>query len=282
MSKNPLVSVCIPVYNGEKYIAETIQSVLAQTYANIEIVVQDNASTDSTWSLLQEFAARYPQILIHGNAQNCGMAANWNLVINRASGDYIMLLSADDLLGSTFVASCLSTFSERVVDAVTANHFNLKDGRLVKRKMLLRSGAYENFCHIVLLLNPFSINFTLFSRELVDRMRVGGNLFARSFYTCDYDLWIRLSLAGARVTYLDKCLGTYRVHGENLSRQVRRMSRQTSLVLLSHKVLLKSHCSKAYRFTLFRFILRSLRNAVRYGVVDGRMLRTLVAELIRG
>jgi glycosyltransferase involved in cell wall biosynthesis len=81
----------MPVYNGEKYVAETIQSVLSQTYSRIEIIVQDNASTDGTRSILQEIASKYSQIYIERNEQNCGMSANWNLVINRSRGNNGML-----------------------------------------------------------------------------------------------------------------------------------------------------------------------------------------------
>ena len=280
-STNPLVSVCIPVYNGEKYLEETLQSVLGQTYSNIQIVVQDNSSTDSTWSLLEAYAAKYPQILIQRNTQTVGMAENWNLAINRAQGDYIMLLSADDLIDRAFVQYCLDIFSHDMVDVVTVNHYYLKERHLTKRKIYLASDIYQNFCHIVLLMNPFSINFTLFSKELMDRMRIGGNLFIRSFYTCDYDLWIRLSLDGAKVAYSNQCLGIYRIHRKNLSKQLKRMSRQTFLVLASHKASLKCHCLKAYRFTLLRFIVRNFRNMVRYQVVDRRMLLALLAELMK-
>lgn len=276
----PLVSVCIPVYNGEKYIAETIQSVLTQTYSRIEILVQDNASTDGTQIILQEFATKNSQIYIERNEQNCGMAANWNLVINRARGDYIMLLSADDLLKESFVATCLETFSKQGIDAVTSNHLYLRDGKLSPRKISLASRVYQDYSSLILMLNPFSINFTLFTRDIVDRMRIGGNLFSAAYYTCDYDLWIRLALANSKIAYMNNPLGIYRVHGENLSRQVKRMSRQTFFVLVANKAGLKKQCSTAYRFTLFRFMVRNLRNRFVKGIADNRMLRVLTVELM--
>ena len=98
-----MVSVCIPVYNGSLFIEETINSVLCQDYRNLEIVVQDNASTDGTWDLLQLIAFKHSQLSIARNETNVGMAPNWNLCINRAKGDYLMLLSADDLLEKGFL-----------------------------------------------------------------------------------------------------------------------------------------------------------------------------------
>lgn len=280
-SDQPLVSVCIPVYNGEKYIAETIQSVLSQTYSRIEILVQDNASTDGTGDVLQNLATRYSQLRVKRNEQNCGMSANWNLVINRAQGSYIMLLSADDLLKETFVASCLETFAKQKIDAVTTNHLYLRDDHVSIRKMPLGSKVYQNYANLILLLNPFSINFTLFSQELVESMRIRGNLFSTTFYTCDYDLWIRLALANTKIAYINSPLGIYRIHGENLSKQLKRMSRQTFLVLLANKAGLKAKCLLAYRFTLLRFIIRNLRNRFKNGLQDNRMLAVLIAELTR-
>lgn len=274
-----LVSVCIPVYNGEKHIMETLQSVLMQSYPRIEILVQDNASTDGTWDILQELAKKNSQVCIKRNDKNYGMAANWNLVINRASGDYVMLLSADDLLKEHFVAICVETFNQLGVDVVTTNHLYLSSGVLSRRKMSLASKVYQNFSHLILLRNPFSINFTIFTRETVNRMRISGNLFSTSYYTCDYDLWIRLALTDTRVSYLSTPLGIYRNHDDNLSKQLKRMSRQTWLVLLANKYSLKKRCLLAYRFTLFRFCLRNLHNNFHKGISDRRLLRVLWWEI---
>lgn len=281
MTLSPLVSVCIPVYNGEKHVGETIRSVLDQTYRNIELIVQDNASTDGTWPILQDMAQQDARISIERNAANYGMAGNWNIAINRSRGDYVMLLSADDLLLPAFVARCLETFQHREVDAVSTNHFYLCRGTQAKRRLRLAEAVYRDFASLVLLRNPFSINFTLFSRQLVERMRVGQNFFAKSYYTCDYDLWIRLGIGDAKIAYTDDALGIYRVHDENLSRQSRRMSRQTALTVLSHKSALKAQCQAAYRATLFRFLMRGIRTALIHRTVDTRLLRTLGAALLR-
>ncbi|MEO8330916.1 MAG: glycosyltransferase [Gallionella sp.] len=281
MMPKPLISVCIPVYNGEKYVAETINSVQRQTYPNIEILIQDNASTDNTGPILQSLAIHDSRLFIERNDRNCGMAGNWNLAINRARGEYVMLLSADDLLMPEFIERIMATFREHAVDAVSTNHFNLKSGKRTKRKLQVTAKVYQNFSHLVLLFNPFSINFTLFSRQLIDRLRVGGNLFAKSYYTCDYDLWIRLSLSNERIAYLDENLGIYRMHDENLSKQAKRMSRQTTLTVLSHKKALKKVCQLVYRATLFRFILRSLRDGLLHNNWDYQLLCALKAELLR-
>jgi len=277
--KHALVSVCIPVYNGERFVAETIQSVLAQNCTDLEIIVQDNASTDGTWQLLSELATSYPQLSIARNEQNVGMAPNWNLAVNRSCGKYVMLLSADDLLEPGFLNACLAVYARESVDVVTANHFWLRDGVKKCRKMKMPAGIYRDFSSLILLKNPFSINFTLFKRETVERLRVRGNLFAVKYYSCDYDLWLRLALAGLRVYYVDEPLGVYRVHLENLSRQIMRMHRHAALIVLRHRRALEQSARFAYRLTLVRFIYRIFSCLVKLKKFDRRQLTSLWGRL---
>jgi len=278
-SSLPLISICIPVYNGENTITQTIQSVLSQRLVRTELVVQDNASTDNTWNILTAFSQMHPQVSIQRNAENVGMAPNWNLAINRARGEYIMLLSADDLLGPDFLITCCEAFQQGSMDVVTTNHYLLKSGALNKRKVLIRAGEYRKFPGRVLLQNPFSINFSLFKRDAIARMKRDGNLFRESFFTCDYDLWIRIALSDARVLYLNKQLGTYRVHEQSLSRQVIRMNRQAALVVLAHKKALKKNCPYTYRVTLVRFMVRFMMLSIKYRVFPSRMVSVLWKEL---
>jgi glycosyltransferase involved in cell wall biosynthesis len=258
----PLISVCIPVYNGENYIRDAIHSALAQSYPNIEIIVQDNASTDNTWDVVHGLAQQFPQVSLQKNDYNVGMAPNWNLAINRASGDYVMLLSADDFLEPDFLTTCSAVFQDRAVEIVTTNHYLLKNRMKVKRKISIAERDYRDFAGKVLLLNPFSINFSLFKKEAILRLKREGRLFRESFYTCDYDLWMRVALSHMTVCYLAQPLGTYRVHEANLSRQVIHMNRQAVLVILSHKRALKKTCNIVYRITLVRFMVRFIMHGL--------------------
>src|SRR5262245_12919162 len=94
MSPGPLVSICIPVYNGEKYIIETIRACVDQTYRNIEVVVSDNCSTDRTVELIKGFSD--PRIKIYSNAKNEGLLFNFRKVFSYATGKYMSFLGADD------------------------------------------------------------------------------------------------------------------------------------------------------------------------------------------
>lgn len=97
------VTIGIPVYNGEKYIVETLDSVLAQTHQELEIVIADNASTDGTQAILRHYEELDPRIRVIYNEVNVGAAGNYNLVLHEATSDFFAWLSADDVLEPTFI-----------------------------------------------------------------------------------------------------------------------------------------------------------------------------------
>src|SRR5262245_27683985 len=94
----PLVSVLTPVYNGEKYLAECIESVLAQTYRNWEYIIVNNCSQDRTLEIAEYYAGQDSRIRIHNNQIFIGMGANHNLALQQISAEsqYIKMLHADD------------------------------------------------------------------------------------------------------------------------------------------------------------------------------------------
>lgn len=92
----PTISVCIPAYNSDRYIAGTIESVLNQTYPDFELVIVDDGSTDRTESLLESFTD--PRIRRYRNDVNLGFAENWNRAASLARGEFVKLLCHDDVI----------------------------------------------------------------------------------------------------------------------------------------------------------------------------------------
>jgi len=98
INNKPLVSICIPTYNGEKYIEESLNSALEQTYKNIEIIVSDDASRDNTLQIIEKKLKNSGVVYrIYHNKPN-GIGANWNNCVRKAKGDYIKFLFQDDIL----------------------------------------------------------------------------------------------------------------------------------------------------------------------------------------
>lgn len=94
--KKGLVSVCIPTYNGEAYIQETLNSVLNQSYQNIEVIINDDCSYDSTMKIISLISD--DRVKCYSNREKKGLAGNWNEAVRHASGEYIKLLCQDDIL----------------------------------------------------------------------------------------------------------------------------------------------------------------------------------------
>jgi glycosyltransferase involved in cell wall biosynthesis len=117
---NNLVSILIPVYNREHIIAETLESALAQTYKNIEVIVVDNASTDNTWQIIQEFAEKDHRIKAFKNETNLGPVRNWLRCVDEATGEYGKILWSDDLIAPEFIEETLPLFNEDVGFVFTA------------------------------------------------------------------------------------------------------------------------------------------------------------------
>lgn len=104
--EQPLVSICIPVYNGEQFIDETVQCCLAQTHKNIEIIFSDNCSTDKTVELIRKY--NDPRIKIYSNDTNIGLLANFKKCFTYATGKYMSFLGADDGMEPTCIEKAVN------------------------------------------------------------------------------------------------------------------------------------------------------------------------------
>lgn len=103
----PKISVGMPVYNGDKYVEESIRSVLAQTFGDFELLISDNGSTDHTGDICQQYASSDSRINYWRNETNIGAAGNYNLLFRKASAPYFRWSNADDLLHPTLHERCL-------------------------------------------------------------------------------------------------------------------------------------------------------------------------------
>lgn len=118
--ESPLVSVGLPVYNGENYIAEAIASVLTQTCGDLELIVQDNASTDRTAEICREFVSRDARVRYYRNPRNLGAAPNYNLAYTLAQGRYFKWLAHDDRMLPGYLQATTEALEARP-DAVLCN-----------------------------------------------------------------------------------------------------------------------------------------------------------------
>jgi glycosyltransferase involved in cell wall biosynthesis len=235
---SPLVSVCMPVYNGARFLEEAVRSVLAQSYPNFELQVFDDASTDGSWDLLQ--GIRDPRLVLHRNARNLGPEANWNKAMASATGKYIKLFHQDDLLAPECLEQQVRAL-EREASSVLAfcrRTIIRADGRrLMTRGGPWKSGivsASEVFRRCVLagsnlVGEPSAI---LFRAETARRV---GEFDGSIPYLIDLDYWLRL-LAFGPAWHERNALASFRISSRQWSVAIGRRQSQ-AFIDFSVKVL---------------------------------------------
>ena len=136
----PLVSIVIPVYNVEQYLPETLNSLVRQTYRNIEIICVDDGSTDSSVAMIQQYMQKDKRIVLlqqanlyAGIARNTGMA--------QAKGDYIIFLDSDDVFEKNMIRTLVKTMLKQKTDMVIFNYNTFSRSLLLKKRMKM---AYKN------------------------------------------------------------------------------------------------------------------------------------------
>ena len=210
-AKLPLVSVVIPAYNRAKYIRETIESVLAQTWPNVELIVTDDGSTDGTFEILQEYAAQGKLTLLqHPNRENRGQAASANRAIRAAKGQYISPLDSDDLIHPEKLERLVTLLEQNPEAGFAYSNGTLvdHDGReqypLLPRDHIETGDPNQFLAHFHILLNLG----TVIRRSALDTV---GILAEQLLAANDQDLLLRL-IETAPVLYLPDQLAAYRRH----------------------------------------------------------------------
>lgn len=113
LSSTPLVSIGMPVYNGENFVADALESIVSQTYENLEIVVGDNASEDATEEICREFANKDDRVKYVRHDRNMGASANHDFVFFNSTGPLFKLAAHDDMIHPQFVEKCVAALTER-------------------------------------------------------------------------------------------------------------------------------------------------------------------------
>lgn len=109
----PLVSIGLPVYNGARFLSQTLDSLLAQTFDDFELIVSDNASTDGTAAICADYAARDARIRYIRQKKNIGAPRNWSFVVTVARGRYFKWASGNDRCAPQMLARCVATLEAR-------------------------------------------------------------------------------------------------------------------------------------------------------------------------
>jgi glycosyltransferase involved in cell wall biosynthesis len=211
--KNPEVTVLMSCYNASRWLHLAINSVLCQTFENIEFILVDDGSTDGTWNIIQ--ACRdMDQRIVAIRKENTGLSDSLNVGIANARGAWIARLDADDLCEPDRIAGQFS-FVQNHPDVVLLGTGFIEideQGRDIK-KHLYPSGHRELVRNLELLQRFFPHSSAFFRRRIAEDSGLYNTLFRRSQ---DWDLWLRLAGQG-RITCLNNCLVRVRMHSGQIS-----------------------------------------------------------------
>lgn len=218
----PLVSVLMPTYNYGHFLGQAIDSVLAQTFTDFELVVSDNASDDDTEALMRDYAARDPRVRYHRNDENVGLAANFSLVFERSdpNSTYFIGLPADDWWAPNLLEELVAiAAAEPEVAVVHSDIYRTEaDGTVVNTYTDMIDHDHPPAGKHTDVERLYRINFIPFQTALVRRshfeeLSPSGRPYDPEVpNTNDYFLWLTLFTRGAVGYYLDEPLGYYRKH----------------------------------------------------------------------
>jgi glycosyltransferase involved in cell wall biosynthesis len=206
------VSVLLPVYNGERHVSECLETVLSQTFADLEILSSDTGSTDDTLRIIEQFAARDPRIRWWQNPRNLGMSGNHNACLREARGEYLKFMHADDKLLSPEAIQKLVTALDAHPSAVLAGCRQHLTGTNAKPFVLgARPRLYEGKRLIVAGLERNTNPVGQPSLTLIRRRAAGRGFDERFTGHLDMEMWCHL-LEQGDFAYLPETLATWRVH----------------------------------------------------------------------
>jgi glycosyltransferase involved in cell wall biosynthesis len=221
MTDYPMVSILIPSYNHEKYISLTIESILRQTYPNLEVVVVDDCSTDQSMAVLQEYSD-ITTIRLFKNEENIGAKECLNKAFMHSEGDLILLMASDDLL----IANCLDDFvrpfrENSSLKVLYANGLVLKDGRENKKlhgpkvKALLEATPKKIRRHLYTNVSRLFLQCALIRRDLYTKLDYFDDTILADDWLINVRIFENISHPH-EMGYLDKNVTYYRSHGANI------------------------------------------------------------------
>ena len=224
--RDPLVSIIMPCYNHEKYVKNSLLSVIDQTYKNIELILLDDCSTDNSYTIVKgmenELHNRFRNVIIEKNSINLGVTKTLNKMIHFSKGVYIKALATDDMLLPNAISDLVEFAQNNKADIYFSDMYELMvdiDYPEVLKKYEDYSTFYKEkpsygygLTQELLQKSFISAPTTLIPRSTYEKY----GLFDESLYIEDWEYWLRVSEAG-NFAYLDKCTVLYRMSNISLS-----------------------------------------------------------------
>lgn len=203
---SPLVSIALCTYNGERFLVQQLDSILAQDYEHLEIIAVDDASSDGTWDILQDYSAREPRMRVIRNESNLGHLRNFERALAHCSGDYIAPADQDDIWLPGKISRLLSIAPRHAAvycDSLLIDESGRSLGQRVSERLRRYSGRDPS---VFVFFNCASGHAMLLQRETVKRALPFPDVEAHDWWLA----FVAASLGG--IAYLDEVLVHFRRH----------------------------------------------------------------------
>ncbi|HHW59923.1 MAG: glycosyltransferase [Bacteroidales bacterium] len=226
---NPLVSIIIPVYNGEKYIAETIQSVIDQTYENWELIIVDDGSTDNTSNIVKKFNDTR---IIYIKKNNTGVSDTRNIGAKMSKGNFLCFLDADDVWLSKNLEIKVKKLLDEPDCVLVSSAFYLWDERDDYINCKINDYVPNDDWEDLRKLRSISLPS---SALISSKFFFEANMFDTNLSTsADFDLWIRMRALG-HFNFISEPLVKYRSHSNQMHRNIKLYEHDMIYILKKYK-----------------------------------------------
>lgn len=241
MSSEKKVSVVLPTYNGERYLAQSIESVLSQTYENLELIIVDDCSTDGTPGIIRRFAERDSRIQVIRNAENQKLPRSLNIGFRQAAGDYLTWTSDDNFYEENAIEVMVRALEQNpdcgMVFCDIACIY--EDGVSLRRPPMDMERFYVD--------DVVGACF-LYRRQVLETV---GEYDPDMTLVEDYDYWLRIRRQ-YKILHIPQCLYQYRFHSGSLTmRKEREIAAQLQRMRFRHLGFLLDKVSESEREVLF-------------------------------
>lgn len=244
--EQPLVTVFIPMYNCEQYISQSLESIINQTYSNLEILIIDDGSTDKTMEIVNSY--RDNRIRLIKNKENKGIPYTRNLALLESTGIYMAIMDADDIALPNRIEKQVEFMEEnKDIDALGSLFETFSESTNIKRKFKKiigkvkmnqpKSMASEEIKAGLIFSNRIGNPTALIRLETIKKYNLSYNL--DYFVAQDYDMWVQLSKVG-RLFILPEVLLKYRFGHSNITKKskVNKLLKRKRIIDSIHKDIL--------------------------------------------
>ncbi len=216
MQDNPLISVCVLCYNHEKYVAQAIESVINQTYKNIELVIVDNASTDKSCAIITRYTKLDERIKFYSLKDNTFPSYGINYAIQRSNGEYVAILSADDYFELDKIERQLKYIQQENIDVcfTWAKVVNDLGDELIEHffnKLFNRDFDKQDLKFIMIDQNTLCATTCMLKKSIFEDV---GYFDHRLLQLQDLDLWLRI-IKKYPIKVMQEKLTCYRIRGDD-------------------------------------------------------------------